>query len=87
MRFSRQEYWSGLLLEDCQVDCTLGEGGFLGKGHLTKTSHLVVPGSTRGTTAYQCGRHNETQVQSLSQENPLEEGMATHSSILACRIP
>jgi len=29
----------------------------------------------------------ETRVQSLSQEDPLEEGMATHSSILAWRIP
>ena len=29
----------------------------------------------------------ETQVQSLSQEDPLEEAMATHSSILAWRIP
>ena len=29
----------------------------------------------------------ELQVQSLSQEEPLEEGMATHSSILAWRIP
>ena len=29
----------------------------------------------------------ETQVQSLGQEDPLEKGMATHSSILACRIP
>ena len=29
----------------------------------------------------------ETQVQSLSWEDPLEEGMATHSSILAWRIP
>ena len=28
-----------------------------------------------------------TQVQSLSQEDPLEEGMATHCSILAWRIP
>ena len=27
------------------------------------------------------------QVQSLGWEDPLEEGMATHSSILACRIP
>ena len=27
------------------------------------------------------------QVQSLGQEDPLEEGMATHSSILARRIP
>ena len=26
-------------------------------------------------------------VQSLSQEDPLEEGMETHSSILAWRIP
>ena len=29
----------------------------------------------------------ETQVQSLSQEYPLKKGMATHSSIIACRIP
>jgi len=27
------------------------------------------------------------QVQSLGQEDPLEEGMATHSSILAWRNP
>ena len=29
----------------------------------------------------------ETQVQSLHQEDPLEKGMATHSSILAWKIP
>ena len=29
----------------------------------------------------------ETLVQSLGQEDPLEEGMATHSRILAWRIP
>ena len=29
----------------------------------------------------------ETQVRSLGQEDPLEEGMATHSTILAWRIP
>ena len=29
----------------------------------------------------------ETWVQSLSWEDPLQEGMATHSSILAWRIP
>ena len=29
----------------------------------------------------------EMRVQSLGQENPLEEGMATHSSLLAWRIP
>ena len=29
----------------------------------------------------------EMQVQSLGREDPLEEGMATHSSILAWEIP
>ena len=43
---------------------------------------------------YPCGSHSkesachvETWVQSLGQEDPLEEGMATHSSILSWRIP
>ena len=29
----------------------------------------------------------ETQIQSLAGEDPLEKGMATHSSFLAWRIP
>ena len=29
----------------------------------------------------------EMQILSLSQEDPLEEGMATHPSILAWRVP
>ena len=29
----------------------------------------------------------ETQVRSMGGEDPLEKEMATHSSILACRIP
>ena len=29
----------------------------------------------------------ETQLQSMGREDPLEEGMATHSSILVWRIP
>ena len=33
------------------------------------------------------GRRHETWVRSLCQEDPLEEGMATNSSVLACRIP
>jgi len=39
---------------------------------------MVFPGGASG---------KETQVQSLGGEDPLEEGMATHSSILAWRIP
>ena len=30
----------------------------------------------------QCRKHKETQVWSLGQEDPMEEGMAIHSSIL-----
>ena len=29
----------------------------------------------------------ETRVQSLGQEDPLEKGMVTHSSILAWKVP
>ena len=50
-----------------------GVGGFLG-------------GASGKEPACQCRRH-EMQVPSLGQEDPLEEGMATHSSILARRIP
>ena len=32
-------------------------------------------------------RRHETRVRSLGGEDPLEEGMATHSGILASRIP
>ena len=32
-------------------------------------------------------QRQETEARSLGQEDPLEEGMATHSSILAWRIP
>ena len=35
----------------------------------------------------QCRRHREMLVQSPGWEDPLEEGLATHSSILAWKIP
>ena len=34
-----------------------------------------------------CNAGDQTWVPALGQEDPLEEGMATHSSILAWRIP
>ena len=45
---------------------------------------MSIPGSSavKNPPAMQ-----ETQVRSLGREDPLEEGMATHSSILAWRIP
>ena len=48
---------------------------------------LGFPHGTSGKEpACQCRRH-ETHVQSLGREDLLEKGMATHSSILAWRIP
>ena len=45
-------------------------------------------GGTSGKEpACQCRRCLEMWVQSLGWEDPLEEGMATHSSIVAWRIP
>ena len=49
---------------------------------------LGFPGGASGKEpAYQCRRCKDTRVWSLGQEDPLEEGTATHSSILAWRIP
>ena len=49
-----------------------------------KSLQRVLPG---GLEVKNPPAMQETQVQSLDQEYPLEEGMATHSSILAWRIP
>ena len=44
-------------------------------------SFMGFPGGSSGKEpACQC-RRNEMQVRSLGQEDPLEEGMATHSSV------
>ena len=49
---------------------------------------MGFPGGASGKEpTYQCRRHKETRVQSLDQVDPLEEGMITHSSSLAWRIP
>ena len=48
---------------------------------------MGLPSGTSGEeSAYQSRRHNEPQVPSLGWEDPLEEGMAVHSSILAWRV-
>ena len=57
----------------------LGEEVFL-KGHSKET--FPVAQTVKNLPAMP-----ETQVQPLDQENPLEKGMATHTSILAWRIP
>ena len=48
---------------------------------------LGFPGGTSGKEP-NCHRwRHETWVPSLSQEDPLEEGMVTHSSSLSWKIP
>ena len=49
-----------------------------------KESALGFPG---GSAVKNLPARQEIQAASLSREDPLEEGMATHSSILAWRIP
>ena len=53
----------------------------LGKRQLTKAFTFLVAQTVKSLPATQ-----ETWVQSLGREEPLEKGMATHSSILAWRI-
>ena len=49
---------------------------------LNQLSYQGSPASGK-ELAYICRRHKETWAQSLGQEDPLEKGMATHSSILS----
>ena len=48
---------------------------------------LTVQASLVAQTVKNLPTRQETWVQSLGQEDPLEMGMVTHSSILAWRIP
>ena len=48
---------------------------------------MGFPGGTSGKESACQRRRHQTRFRSLGQEDPLQEGMATHSSILAWRIP
>ena len=61
---------------------------FCGVGVEDLRMDFSFPGGTSGKEpACQYRRRNSCEFPSLSQEDPLEEGMATHFSILAWRIP
>ena len=51
------------------------------------SSSLVFPGGLVVKNLPAVQKMQETWVQSLGWEDPLEEGMATHCSVLAWRIP
>ena len=50
-------------------------------------NNLLSPGLPGGQLVKNPPAMQETWVQPLGQEDPLEKGTATHSSILAWRIP
>ena len=50
-------------------------------------THICIWASLVGQMVKNLLARQETWVPSLGWEDPLEEGMATHSSILAWRIP
>ena len=54
--------------------------------YLCEGNKLGFPGDASGKEPTCQYRRHEMRVQSLGQEDPLEEGIATHSSILIWRI-
>ena len=59
----------------------------MGRSLLSISKSLGTLGFLGGTDVKNPPAMQETWVRSLGWEDPLEEGMATHSSILAWRIP
>ena len=59
----------------------------LNLGLICSSFFFVKGASLVVETAKNLPAMQETWVQSLSQEDPLEKGMATHSSVLAWKIP
>ena len=57
------------------------------KYELIQSPHALTRASLVAQTLKNPPAMWETWVRSLGQEDPLEEGMATHSSILVWRIP
>ena len=53
----------------------------------SSTTEPVTEGKVLAQMVKKLPAMQETQVQSLGQEHPLEKGIANHSSVLAWRIP
>ena len=59
-----------------------------GRTELDMTERLTLSlSSAFSTSVFQTPDYPETRVESLSREDPSQKGMATHSNILAWRIP
>ena len=64
-----------------------GAGGLPGQTLCVQSLCVALGASLVAQTVKNLPAVQETWVQSLGQEEPLEKGMATHSSILAWKIP
>ena len=99
MKFSRQKYWSGVPFplpgdfSDPGIKPTSLASSALASDSLSPElpGKLIMTcmhkGFPNGSDSKESSAIQETQVRSLGQEDPLEKGMATHSSILAWKIP
>ena len=76
------KYGSGNFL--CQLAPLSAAWGFI---QLSPPSPLGLPSGTSSKEPACPCRGQKRQVRSVGREDPLEEGMATHSSILAWRVP
>ena len=57
------------------------------EGERNSNWYLILGGFPGGSNSKESAAMRETLVLSLGREDPLEKGMAIHSSILAWRIP
>ena len=88
---------SHLIFVTCKIGKTVPQGDVWGLKQSTWSPWTTVtmislwdlgfPGGTSGEEPSCQRKRHETRVQSLGQADALEKGMATHSSILAWRIP
>ena len=74
------------LLKESDFQAVLWAGSTARSGILSVQGTTVNPASLEAPIIKTLPTMQETQVQSLGRDDPLEEEMATHSSILAWRI-
>ena len=82
---------SGVSYNDIGHEFNVNESTMYIKYSIFKTNHVYLKTTSRAFLMAQRVKHlpamRETWVQSLGGEDPLEKGMATHSSILAWKTP
>ena len=80
-------FWASALAKQTLASILLTYGVFSLHGWKEKSHHLNISCFPVGSGGKESACNAGDWVRSLGWEDPLEEGMATHSSILAWRIP